>query len=119
MNTEHGTNVFTTRYLEKWRSILLDACGIQHEHFFTDTECYLISGEFTLLSNAFDRLLDTGHPIVRHKDRRHFPNFNVTMQRIMDRHGIRYNKEDWPEPTTQECVKNSNIILNHLFVAIA
>lgn len=109
---------FTKRYLEKWRSILMDACNIVHAHFFTDDECHIMYAEFSLLSVAFDRLVDAKDPLVAGK-RRHFPNFNTTIQRIMERHGIVFDPADWPPSGTRKCVQFSNEILNRLFIEIA
>jgi hypothetical protein len=87
---------------------------MQHKYWLSDEEQALLSAEFSALSSVFNHCKQTG--VIA--NRKHFPSFNLTMMRIMDRHGIAYDPDDWPVLKTPSCVAHSNKILNFLFKRI-
>jgi hypothetical protein len=102
---------WTKRYLEKWKTILLETSGVRFDPLDDDAR-EIVGAVFIALSQAWQECQRTDDPIQR--GRKHFPNFNVTFRRIMDMNSIAYDAMNWPIPS-KKCVTHSNTILNRLF----
>lgn len=113
MNSEpmYGGRFWTKKYLEKWKTILNDVCGVYYEPLSAEQR-EIVLAVFVALSQKWQQLQREDHAIQH--NRKHFPNFNVTIRRIMDMYEIPYYASCWPIPS-KKCVIQSNQILNFLF----
>lgn len=119
LNAKHGTQRFTRKYLEKWKTILSEITNTPPVHMgiMSGRVRNIVGADFLSLSRMWDFLKKRDHPKLR--GRSHFPNFNVTFRRIMKHRRIPFDPENWPIPKTEACVRRSNELLNVLFEELA
>lgn len=107
---------WTNTYLEKWRSIMAeltgqDASGLEYEHAMA------AGALMDKFSETWERWNSPNIPLDQRKfpERQHFPPFNAVFVAIFNYFKIPYDPAEWPMPSSDHSVNNTNRFLSALF----
>lgn len=116
LNKEYKTTLFTKKYLEKWKSILADYCDVIIPPTVPLDRLAEVRALASELNRAFGELKKQKHPLF--VSRKHQPNLNAKFRAIFACLGIPFDPAHWPVPKTEKCTKNSNAMLEQMFLFI-
>lgn len=127
LDAQHTHRLFCVRYLEKWKTIracvLTDGLGLPHrERFMSEDLVVRLGAAFMRLSDIWDSLQNPRQPATqwRFSRRRHFPNFNYTIWRLLhylvpaDQHETEEWTDAWPLPSAA-CISQIKPYVDELF----
>jgi len=114
---------WTSKYLERWRSVRAYLCALQGEDSaaLSAEDAVRVGALFTRLSEVWDewnppRLrLFANSGRFKFPERVHFPNYNATFRALFKLLHIEFDPAEWPMPTSEKSVCSINKYLSALF----
>lgn len=101
LNEEKNSSIYTTKYLEKWKTIRSILLGEDYkEYFMPDNDVIRLGFLMNQFSEAWNRLKLKG----MFPERKHFPNFNFMFCKIAAFAKIQIKEGEFPLPKSTKCI---------------